>query len=138
MRSIYEHVSPKQTRTSKSHGITIVTTTTYRYSSIMKNPTQIDSQGGAGKEEGVSGISEQMHKVAREDVSPRHAPILIQQLTAPPPIFRRSSDCDDIVSLEIEFLRDRRRIVIKRAHFVTVIISIYISLTSHQRKRTVE
>ena len=79
-----------------------------------------------------------MHKVAREDVSPQHAPILIQQFTAPPPIFRRSSDRDNIISLEIELFRDRRRIVIKRAHFITVIISIYISLTSHQEKRTVE
>ena len=123
-------MSPKQTRTSESYGITIITTT-YHRSSIMMNPTQIEGTKERGQD--PPSVSEQMHKVAREDVSPGHAPILIKQFTAPPPIFWRSSDGDDIVGLKIELFRYRRRVVIKRAHFITtIVISIYISLTSHQ------
>lgn len=56
-------MSPKQTRTSKSHGITIVTTTTYRYAPIMKNPTQIDSEGDAGKQAGSPGFQNRCTKL---------------------------------------------------------------------------
>lgn len=79
----------------------------------------------------------QSHKVTRENVSSRHTPVLINQFTTPPPIFWRSSDSDDIVSLKIEFFRDRRFVVIKRAHFI-IIVNTYISLTSKQNRSTVE
>lgn len=46
----------------------------------------------------------------------RHAPFIIKQFAAPPPIFRRSSNSNNIVRLKIEFLRYRRRIIIQRAH----------------------
>ena len=53
----------------------------------------------------------------------------------------RSSDSDDIVSLKIELFRDRRLVVIKRAHYTIVsIVSIYHPhiTPTNEKKRTVE
>ena len=57
-----------------------------------------------------------MHKVAREYMPARHAPALIEELAAPPPIFGRGGNGDDILPLEIELLWDRRGIVIQGSH----------------------
>lgn len=54
-----------------------------------------------------------MDKVAREDVPAWHAPILVEQLAAPPPVLGRGGDGDDIIRLEIELFWDRRGIVVK-------------------------
>jgi len=93
-----------------------------------------------------------MHKVAREDVLSRHAPILIEQLPAPPSVLGRSSDGDDIARLEIEFFRYRCRVIVKCAHCIDIDVdrstkkkhkvtknklSVYI-LPLEQKKRTVE
>jgi hypothetical protein len=70
------------------------------------------------KPKGGRGILEQMHEIAREDVSPRHAPIFVEQLATPPPVLGRSGDGDDVVRLEIELFRDGRGVVVKRAHYI--------------------
>ena len=102
-------------------------TSRYHYSPNIMNPCEYRKGPGALKE------SERNYKVTRENVSSGHAPNLINQFAAPPPIFRRSSDSDDIVGLKIELLRDRRLVVIKRAHF-TIIVNKYISLALNEKK----
>ncbi len=47
-----------------------------------------------------------------------HAPILVEQLAAPPPVFGRSSDGDDIVRLEIKLFRNRRGVVVKCSYYI--------------------
>ena len=129
MKSIYEHVTQANAheRVLRHHHHH------HHVSSLVHHDKSHANRGNKRKRAGPPSISEQMHEVAREDVSPGHAPILIKQFTAPPPIFWRSSYSDDIVGLKIELFRYRRRVVIKRAHFITtIVISIYISLTSHQ------
>jgi len=58
-----------------------------------------------------------MHKVAREYMPAWHAPILVEQLAAPPPVFGRSGDSDDIVRLEIKLFRNRRGVIIKCPYY---------------------
>jgi len=59
-----------------------------------------------------------MHKVAREYMPAWHAPILVEQLAAPPPVFGRSGDGDNIVRLEIKLFRNRRGVVIKCPYYI--------------------
>jgi hypothetical protein len=59
-----------------------------------------------------------VHKVAREYVPAWHAPILVEQLAAPPPVLGRSGDSDDIVRLEIELFRNRRGVVVKCPYYI--------------------
>ena len=71
-----------------------------------------DGRGRADTPHGAS--SEQANEIAREDVTARHSPRLVQQLSAPPAVLGRRGDSDDIPLLEIELLVDRRGIVVQR------------------------
>lgn len=62
---------------------------------------------------------EEANKVAREDIPTLLPAILIQELAAPPTIFRCSSDSNDIACLEIKLFVDSRGIVIQRFHYGT-------------------
>lgn len=59
-----------------------------------------------------------MHKVAREYMPAWHAPILVEELAAPPPVFGRSGDGDDIVRLEIKLFRNRCGVVVKCPYYI--------------------
>ena len=81
-----------------------------------KNAQRREETRRKKKEEKERDKSEQRDKVAREYMSPRHPPRLVQQLPAPPPVLGRRGHRDDIARLEVELLRDRRRIIIQRFH----------------------
>ena len=64
-------------------------------------------------------LSEEAHEVAREDVSPGLPPALVEQLAAPPPVFGRRGDSDDIALLEVKLLVDRRAVVVHSLNCTT-------------------
>ena len=63
--------------------------------------------------------SEEAHEVAREDVSSGLPPALVEELAAPPSVFGRRGDGDDIALLEVELLVDRRAVVVHRLNCTT-------------------
>lgn len=61
----------------------------------------------------IRGALEERHKVARENTSSAHSSSLVEQLAAPPAIFRRRSNSNDIPSLEIKLFIDGSLVVIE-------------------------
>lgn len=61
----------------------------------------------------IRGGLEERHEVARENMSSGYSSSLVEQLAAPPAIFRRRSNSNNIPSLEIKLFIDGSLVVIE-------------------------